>query len=81
MSRLAIAFFVLAVQVAPQGPGGIGVQAVVAPDSVRIGQVLTLTVTVSGVADNAEVSFLVETPATPAGDNTWGRIKQLFLGD
>ncbi len=57
MSMLTIAFFVLAAQVAPQGPGGISVQAVVAPDSVRIGQLLTLTVTVSGVADNAEVSF------------------------
>jgi len=57
MRLLAVAFLVIAAQSTPQGPGGIDVQAVIAPDSVRVGEVLTLTVSVSGVADNAEVSF------------------------
>ena len=57
MRLLAVALLVLAAQNTPQGPGVIDVRAVIAPDSVRIGEVLTLTVSVSGVADNAEVSF------------------------
>jgi len=57
MRLLAIAVLALAAQAAPQSRSGIDVQATIAPDSVRVGEVLTLTVSVSGVSDDAEVSF------------------------
>jgi len=56
MTHYALAVLLLSLQSVSQVPG-VEVQATFAPDSVRIGEVLTLTVSVEGVAENAEVSF------------------------
>jgi len=56
MTHFALAVLLLSLQSVSQVPG-VEVRARLAPDSVRIGEVITLTVSVDGVAENAEVSF------------------------
>jgi hypothetical protein len=57
MNGLTAALLLVAAQAAPTDTTGIEVQAVAAPDSVRIGEPLMLTVSVSGVVDGARVVF------------------------
>jgi hypothetical protein len=57
MSLLAVALLMLTVQAVPAGPGGVELRATVAPDSVRIGDRITLSVELSGVTRGAEVVF------------------------
>ncbi len=64
MSALALTLALLAAQT-PATPGGVRVLAQLTPDSVRIGQRVTLTLTVSEVPAGAEVVF-PELPDTGA---------------
>jgi len=57
MSWVAVALLMLTVQAVPGGGGGVEVRAIVAPDSLRIGDRITLSVEVSGVTAGAEVVF------------------------
>lgn len=57
MSLLAVALLMLIAQALPAGPAGVELRATVAPDSVRIGDRITLTVELSGLIGGAEVEF------------------------
>jgi hypothetical protein len=57
MSWVAVALLMLTVQAAPGVGGGVEVRATVVPDSLRIGERITLIVEVSGVTRGAEVVF------------------------